>query len=125
MDDTQGRLDRIKGRLQRLHLDRQIRQKTQSIAWMRRRLIQSTTHRFQQSAQHCQLLKQKLMTLDPEAVLRRGYSLVRQENGAVVRSAAELVPGQILNVQLAQGQVTVNVLDILEPHHAHPQQDSP
>ncbi|HEY9621684.1 MAG TPA: exodeoxyribonuclease VII large subunit [Crinalium sp.] len=124
MNDTHSRLDRIKGRLQRLHLDRQIRQKTQAIAWTRRRLIQSTTHRLQQSAQHCQLLKQKLMTLDPEAVLRRGYSLVRQENGAVVRSAAELVPGQTLNVQLAQGQVNVNVLEILE-HHAQPQQDSP
>jgi exodeoxyribonuclease VII large subunit len=123
LGDAYDRLTRLRGRLQRLHLDRQIRQRTQAIAWMRQRLIQSTAHRLQQSEQHCQLLRQKLMTLDPEAVLRRGYALVRQENGAAVRSSAELVPGQRLNVQLAQGQATVTVLDIPHSCDTQPPQD--
>jgi exodeoxyribonuclease VII large subunit len=114
LDDASEQLVRIRGRLQRLHLDRQIRQETQSVHWMRQRLIQETTQRMQYASQHCQLLKQKLVTLDPEAVLRRGYAVVRQANGIVARSTAELEIGQELNVQLAQGQMTVQIT------HLHP-----
>jgi exodeoxyribonuclease VII large subunit len=113
LDVAHDQLQRIRGRLQRLHLDRQIQQQARTIAWSKQRLIQSTAQQFQQAAQHCQLLRQKLMTLDPEAVLRRGYAVVRQENGTVVRSIADLSPGQPLTVQVAQGQVNVKITEIL------------
>lgn len=114
LDDASEDLYRLRGRLQRLHLDRQIRQETQAIAWQRQRLVQSMTQRLQEATQHCRLLQQKLITLDPEAVLRRGYAVVRQTNGTVARSAAELKPGQELTIKLAQGQARVIVSKILE-----------
>lgn len=117
LNSTYDQLHRLRGRLQRLYIDRQIRQQTQAIAWIRQRLMQSTAQRLQQSIQHCQLLRQKLVTLDPEAVLRRGYALVRQDSGAVVRSAAEVTPGQPLTIQLAQGQVEVEVSKILSQRY--------
>jgi exodeoxyribonuclease VII large subunit len=112
LDHAQEHLDRLRGRLQRLHLDRQIRQQTQMITWMQQRLLQSTNQQLQQATQHCELLRQKLIVLDPEAVLRRGYALVRQSNGTVVRSAADLTLGQALTIKLAQGQLTVTVSDL-------------
>jgi exodeoxyribonuclease VII large subunit len=59
------------------------------------------------------LLKQKLATLDPKAVLKRGYAVVRETNGAIVRSAAEVTPGQELQIQLSQGQLNVKVTEVL------------
>ncbi|MBD3880778.1 exodeoxyribonuclease VII large subunit [Phormidium tenue FACHB-886] len=105
-------LNRLRGRLQRLHLDRQIRQEAQTITWLRQRLTQSTNQRLQTATQHCELLRQKLITLDPEAVLRRGYAVVRQSNGAVARSAGDLQPGQELTLQLAEGSAKVQVTEI-------------
>jgi exodeoxyribonuclease VII large subunit len=113
LGQSEEQLDRLKGKMRRLHLDRQIRQQGQAIAWMRQRLTQSVTHQLQDATQHCELLRQKLNTLDPSAVLRRGYALVRQADGTVARSAAELAIGQDLTVQLAEGQVRVTVEEIL------------
>lgn len=118
LDHAYEQLDRQRGRLQRLHLDRQIRQQTQTIAWMQQRLLQSTHQQLQQATQHCELLRQKLITLNPEAVLRRGYALVRQSDGSVVRSIADVTLEQELTVQLAQGQITVTVTDLRSQSNA-------
>jgi exodeoxyribonuclease VII large subunit len=55
------------------------------------------------------LLQEKLASLDPKAVLRRGYAVVRGENGAIARSASDLAVGQTLLIQLGQGEVKVKV----------------
>lgn len=110
---AQNQLQQQRNRLRLLRLDRQIQQETQAIAWKRQQLLQATAQRFGQATQHCQLLRQKLVTLDPKAVLKRGYAVVRQENGAIARYAAELAPGQQLSVQLGQGRVKVKISEIL------------
>lgn len=117
-------LHRLRERLRRLQPDRQIQRETQAIAWMRQRLMHGTTQQLQQANQHCQLLRQKLITLDPKAVLRRGYAVVRQTNGGVVRSPADLALGQNLTVQLAQGQIKVNVSEIFSSTQDSLHQDS-
>ena len=107
-------LDRLRARLAHLNLDRELRQQNRTVTWMRQRLIQATQQQLQQATQHCQLLNQKLISLDPKAVLQRGYALIRQTNGAVVRSTYDLKPGQELRVQLERGQMKVIVSEILD-----------
>jgi exodeoxyribonuclease VII large subunit len=115
LGNAAGSLYRLRGRLQRLNLDRQIQQEVQTLSWLRQRLMQNTNHHLQAAHQHCHLLRQKLITLDPEAVLRRGYAVARQSDGTVVRAIAELTPGQELTLQLAQGKAKVTVSQLLEP----------
>jgi exodeoxyribonuclease VII large subunit len=50
-------------------------------------------------------LERQLRALDPLAVLARGYSLTRLEDGTVVRSAAQVRPGTRLRTRLAEGAV--------------------
>jgi exodeoxyribonuclease VII large subunit len=125
LSSAHEQIRRLQERLHRLMVNRQTRQEVQSIAWMRQRLIQQTSQQMQQAMQHCQLLRQKLVSLDPAAVLRRGYAVARQTNGSVARSAAELAPGQDLTVQLAQGQIKVKVSEILNTHDLTSPQDLP
>lgn len=113
LDGEFDRIERLRGRLQRLHIDRLIRQQTQTLSWVHQRLLQSTSHRLQEATQHCRLLRQKLISLDPAAVLQRGYAVIRQSNGAVIRSADQLAPGEELTVQMAHGQAKVVVSEIL------------
>lgn len=49
-----------------------------------------------------------LQALNPEAVLRRGYAIVRQ-NGRPLRSASRLAAGAIVEVQLADGRFRASV----------------
>jgi exodeoxyribonuclease VII large subunit len=100
---------RLKSQLCRLHIDQRVSDEFQSLAWLRQRLVQSVTHRLQQAEQHHDLLKQKLGTLDPAAVLKRGYALMKHADRQLVRSAKELEPGQEAIVQLADGSVNVTV----------------
>jgi exodeoxyribonuclease VII large subunit len=112
--DSRQDLQQLKGRLQRFPLDRQLQRERQAIAWQRQRLTQATTQQLKQASQHCQLLGEKLATLDPHRVLKRGYGVVRTHEGAIVRSAADVVPEEELVILLGQGKLKVRVTEILE-----------
>ena len=114
LEVTRDRLQRVRTRLQQLKLDRKLAHEAQVLGWMRQRLIQRNGDQLQQAIQHTQLLQQKLNTLDPQAVLKRGYAVVRSVNGDIVRSADTLALGQDLLIQLAEGQATVTVKQILD-----------
>lgn len=60
-----------------------------------------------------QNIRQLLAALNPEAVLRRGYAVVRY-NGKVVRSVEQLASGAIVEAQLSKGSVSAQVRDITE-----------
>ncbi|MGV0023874.1 exodeoxyribonuclease VII large subunit [Phormidesmis priestleyi] len=112
MDAEDDRLQNLRDRFKRLKLDRQLKQEAQVVGWMRRRLIQSMQRQFQKAAQHHQMLQEKLTTLDPQAVLQRGYAVVRLGDGTIARSTSVLTAGQELSVQLAQGSVTVKITSV-------------
>ena len=114
LEASHNQLQRLQERLRRLPLERQLRAEQKAIAQKRQQLVQSSSRRLSQATQHCQFLRQQLATLDPEKVLKRGYAVVRSENGTIARSAANLVPGQELQIQLGEGQVKVTVTKILD-----------
>ncbi len=113
LEATYEQQQRLSDRLHKLRLDRKLQQEQQKLNWMRQRLIQGSALQVQQATYYCQSLQQKLATLDPEAVLKRGYAVARHLNGTVVRTADAVIPGDMLNIQLGQGQLTVNVTAVL------------
>jgi exodeoxyribonuclease VII large subunit len=56
-------------------------------------------------------LRKRSQALDPALVLQRGYALVRQENGSIVRDGYSLVVGDELNIQFEAGQTKVRVIE--------------
>ncbi|PSB29255.1 exodeoxyribonuclease VII large subunit [Stenomitos frigidus] len=103
----------LSDRLHKLRLDRKLQQERQKLHWMRQRLIQGSALQTQQATSYCQSLQQKLATLDPEAVLKRGYAVARHANGTIVRTAQAVTPEETLTIQLGQGQLTVKVTAVL------------
>lgn len=57
-------------------------------------------------------LRSELSRLNPAAVLGRGYSLT-QKDGVIVTSAAQLKPGDMIQITLAQGAIRSTVTEIL------------
>lgn len=48
--------------------------------------------------------------LNPDAILARGYAIVRDQDGSIVADAQLLSPGQIVNVRFANGEADASVL---------------
>ncbi|MBH8562924.1 exodeoxyribonuclease VII large subunit [Nostoc sp. CENA67] len=118
-----NQLQMLRNRLRRLRLDQKVQQEAQRLVWQRQKLIQITVGRSQQAKQHLELLREKLASLDPKAVLQRGYAVVRLENGAIARAADELAVGQDLLIQLGQGEVKVKVTEITTKAQRHKEVD--
>jgi exodeoxyribonuclease VII large subunit len=53
----------------------------------------------------------RLAALNPVATLERGYAIVTNLWGEVVRDAAQVTPGELLHVHMKHGQLTVSVVD--------------
>ena len=106
-------LRQLRYRLRRLPLDRQLQREKRNLTWLRQELMKGTLRQSQQAIHHCQTLRQKLANLDPQAVLRRGYAIVRQADETIIRSTADLTLGQELQIKLGQGQLKVQVTEIL------------
>ncbi len=87
----------------------------EQLAYVRSRLrrLPQTSRSLQQATQTCHLLQQKLAALDPHRVLKRGYAVVKTEDGAIPRSTADLSVDQELIIQLGDGQVKVRITNII------------
>jgi exodeoxyribonuclease VII large subunit len=108
-------------RLQQQLPDRQLAQERDRLGWLQRALVQRTSQHLAEQRQQLARLDETLAALDPTAVLRRGYAVVRSERAAnlspgaiapIVRNAASLNPGDQIAIQLGQGRVTAQVLSI-------------
>ena len=104
---AENQLQGMGNRLLKLRLDRQLLAEQEKLSWKHKQLVQVTRGRLQQARQHIDLLREKLVSLDPKAVLQRGYAVVRNDAGVIVRDAGELKVGEELLVQLGEGEVRV------------------
>ena len=74
---------------------------------LRARSFRSTDAALAIATEEIAGLQTQVRTLSPQATLDRGYAVLQKEEGAVVRSASELTPGEHLRVRLAQGEAKV------------------
>jgi exodeoxyribonuclease VII large subunit len=84
-------------------------QARERLAACRTRLDRSLERMIQASAATLSALDARLHSLSPLAVLDRGYALVLDAQGGLVRSAAQLGPGDLLTTRLADGAFTSRV----------------
>ncbi|MGF1567469.1 MAG: exodeoxyribonuclease VII large subunit [Nodosilinea sp.] len=112
LSDATEAAQRLRQRLLRIRLDQRLAQQREAVTQLKRRLVQDIQVELRQATARHRTLRDHLLTLDPEVVIRRGYALVRDPTGQVVIDAATVSVGQPLTVQLAQGNLTVQVTEI-------------
>ncbi len=81
----------------------------QHFAAGRIRLLHAAERLLDQHRARLQALDARLHTLSPLAVLDRGYALVLDPNGALIRSAAQVHRGDQITTRLADGALTSRV----------------
>jgi len=75
------------------------------------RLSRATAQFLAARGRHLDALADHLLHLNPEAVLTRGYSIVRNHEGTVVRDATALKTGEELRLQFAIGAARAKVTE--------------
>lgn len=97
-------------------LQRRLARESQDLEQLSNRLTNfpSTSRLLSQATNRCQLLREKLIALDPQAVLQRGYAVVRRQDNTVINSTANLLPEQNLIIQLNQGFVKVKITEVTQ-----------
>ena len=91
----------------------------QHIAHLRERLVQLQqrpqaliAQRLQREALHLRGLARSLHAISPLATVARGYSILQQEHGRIVRKADDTQPGDTLHARISDGQLRLQVLDV-------------
>ncbi len=82
------------------------------LADFRARLDRSVERKIEAAASRLRALDARLHSLSPLAVLDRGYALVLNEQGGVVRSSDQLTAGDLVRTRLAQGSFASRIEEV-------------
>lgn len=93
-----------------LHRGPDLARATDRLQERMRRLQRAHARLLENRRSRLQAFATQLRAFDPQHVLARGYALVRDEQGQVVRDAASLTAGQALDVLFGQGSADVAVV---------------
>jgi exodeoxyribonuclease VII large subunit len=107
-DRLAGGLDALRqraDRLERAHPGRRLEQFLQRLDGLWERLGHGGPARLRVLAERLQSRQQLLGSLNPRAILERGYAIARKPTGEVMTDAGGLSPGDALEVVLAHGHL--------------------
>lgn len=76
------------------------------------RLRLAMMQHLQQLSQQLQLSAQQLNAVSPLATLERGYAIVSNKQGNIIKKGSELKPGDVVNTRLHVGEFTAQVLTV-------------
>ncbi len=113
LQDAHRRRERLAARLQARRPE--TARRLQAVEHLRLRLQHSEQLRLRLLRERLAGLAGHLAHLNPDAVLARGYSIVRDERGAVVRDSAALAVGAEVDITLARGGAQARVSRVRAP----------
>ena len=92
-----------------MHLLRLYKEKFQYLGEQLRRRMTQIIHDHRT---HMEGIVHGLHTVSPLATLDRGYSIVMHLDGTIVRDAAAVKPGEIIQSRLSKGKIRSQITDI-------------
>jgi len=93
----------LRSRLKYVSPERRIQSDYQNLDELSRRAFSALTHRIQLQSNHLNGISKRLLSLNPEGILSRGYAIItRKDNGTVISTVSE-AKGEI-NVRVSDGE---------------------
>ncbi len=103
----------LEARLQQHSPVHQLNQQQARLGYLQQRLRQSLQPHFEQLQQTIASLAREMDAFSPLATLGRGYSLVKNEQDELIKSAAQLSKGQQVKVYFAEDQALMTVDELI------------
>ena len=109
---TKSRLRQYQTNLSYLSPENQIREKRQFLAQMQDQMESAMKRKISDSRHRLELSIERMKGLSPLDKLKQGYSYVSDENGKNVKSSDQVKEGDLLSIQLADGEILARVKKI-------------
>lgn len=109
MEQGHARLRHAEAILRLHHPERRIQRLRERLAALAPRSQAAVARRLANDAMALRGLARSLEAVNPLATVARGYAIVQHEDGRVVRSVLDTVPGDRLQIQLGDGRLPVRV----------------
>ena len=109
LDGVAQRADRAWLRLQALRPNARLERGAARLIELRRRLDAQLLQPLEQRKLRLLGLARALDAVSPLATLQRGFSILRDADGTIVRSVAQIHPTQSLTAKLADGEIALRV----------------
>jgi exodeoxyribonuclease VII large subunit len=109
LGEASRRLDSGVSRLRQRDLRQQFRMRQRELLSRREALCAAAQRLLSRYRSRLEQASGKLATLSPVAILERGYALVFDVHGAVVKDVSQLASGDLIRARLAQGEVDARV----------------
>jgi exodeoxyribonuclease VII large subunit len=110
LSQARFQLDRLRGRLGARKPN--MTATRSALAGLQHRATLSVATQFAQRRDALAALSAQLEMLNPQRTLERGYAIVTDAQGAIVRAPAQLKPQSTLNLRLAEGGAQVGVASV-------------
>ena len=110
MREQRGQLAVLEHRIRARSPEARLHTLNNQVLQLEQRLQRGVLQQLRGAASRLGHLSQLLDSVSPLATLSRGYSILRDEQGAVVRDADSVEEGSQLNARLARGELRLQVL---------------
>ncbi|MDJ0755717.1 MAG: exodeoxyribonuclease VII large subunit [Ardenticatenaceae bacterium] len=104
-DLLENKLSQLVRTLRLLNPRGRIDQDLQRLDYLRDRLYRQWQAGFTAAENQLQRLQGQLAAVSPQATLARGYAIVRDDRGKIVRSVTQVADGQALEIAVADGEI--------------------
>jgi exodeoxyribonuclease VII large subunit len=109
------RLVRIESKLRVSQIAARIADARKDLAALDRRAVQALSNRILARRRHLDAEGKMLRTLSYQSVLARGYALVRDNEGRMVRLASAVQPGDHLSIEFGDGRIAAQAGEAAAP----------
>lgn len=88
-----------------------VERRRQTVDFLREQIIQATEKQLTEKHHRFHLAEKRLRMLHPEDAIRRGYSILTDIEGSLVRRAAQVTEGQTVYAKLEDGRLSLKVIE--------------
>ena len=114
-----SRLNSIKLRLAafsptsaRAHLENSLNRKRMLLDNLTLGMEHTVSSLLSQKQARSELLRHKMEALSPLAVLQRGYSMVTDKDGHVIKNVSQVAPGDDISIRVSDGMIIADVQEV-------------
>ena len=112
LTQTRHHQERLRDRLQQSSPRLHVREAKQRLQQLQQALMLNWQQLWEQRQHRQLLLATRLNAISPLSTLARGYSITQDEQGKLIRSVEDVVPGQRVKTRLLDGDISLEVQKI-------------
>lgn len=112
--DARSRLRECELRMRYAKPQQRLMQQKQRLDEYEERLRRAMQSLLEQTRHQLALIEERLRRLSPYEKLESGYGCILAEDGTRIRSISQVAPGEVVQIYLADGQMTAQIQEVKE-----------